>query len=306
MEILDAQVHTWLSDRPRRPWASTYRPMYMERQNMLLHAGQTMAPEQVVVEMAEAGVDGGVLSPLGVYGNDNSFELAAAERFPRKFTVVGWVDHLAEDLGERLATDIGRGMVGVRVLRLRDQAAIGRGDFDRLLGLCADLNVSVSFMLDHPVSPGLIGLIKRHKSVLFVIDHVGLGSAPPTLGPTPAEPFANLRTVLELSELVNVCLKLTGAPALSHEPYPFKDIWAPVREIVGAFGADRVMWGTDFTRVSGLHSYWDATHYLAEIDGLSGEQLELMYGQSLRTLLHWADRPHARPPLDPDLRLPGS
>lgn len=302
MEILDAQVHTWLSDRPRRPWSSGYRPSYMARQNMLLHAGQTMTPDQVVLEMAEAGVDGGLLSPVGVYGTSNDLELCAAEQYPRKFGVIGYIDHLAEDVEERLSADAARGMLGVRVLSLRDEAALKRGDFDRLLRACQDLDLSVSFMLSHPHIAPAIELVTSHPHLLFVIDHLGMSAVPPTLGPTPPNPFAELDVLLGLAAIPNVIVKLTGAVSLSHESYPFRDIWDPVVQIVRTFGADRVMWGTDFTRVSGLHSYWDGTHYLAEIDELASEELELLYGQTLRARMGWVDQPHVRPPLDSRIR----
>lgn len=306
MEILDAQVHTWLSDRPRRPWAASYRPSYMTRQNMLLHAGQSMSPEQVVLEMAEAGVDGGLLSPVGVYGTSNDFELAAAEQYPRKFGVIGYIDHLAEDVESRLYADAARGMLGVRVLSLRDHEALERGDFDRLLRACRELDLSVSFMLSHPNIGPAVELVRAHPELLFVIDHLGMSAVPPTLGPTPPNPFEELNVLLGLAEIPNIVVKLTGAVSLSHEAYPFRDIWDPVVRIVRTFGADRVMWGTDFTRVSGLHSYWDGTHYLSEIDGLASEELELLYGQTLRARMGWRDRPHARPSLDPAIRPSGS
>ena len=50
------------------------------------------------------------------------------------------------------------------------------------------------------------------------------------------------------------------------------------------------MWGSDYTRTSALHSYWDGTHYLREITGLDGNDLaEKIYGGTLRRVFGWPE-----------------
>ena len=65
MEIIDAQIHTWMSDRPTRPWISGYREGLRDRLPHLMHAGQTNTNEMAILEMAEVGVDAALLSPVG-------------------------------------------------------------------------------------------------------------------------------------------------------------------------------------------------------------------------------------------------
>lgn len=295
MELLDAQVHMWLSDRPSRPWLPSYRKGLANELPMLIHTGQTMSPELLLVEMAEAGVDGGVLSPVGVYGNNNSLELETMRRFPRKFCVVGWIDHKAPDVAEVLAANVEGGMSGVRILGIRDQARHDRGEFDAILAACAALDCTVSLPLAHPLAPGVHAVIEAFPTVTFIIDHLGLGLAPPTKGPVPPDPFVNLDVVLDLSRHENVYLKLTGVPSLSHQTYPFRDIWPAVRRSVDVFGPDRVMWGSDFTRTAALHSYWDATHYLRAMDIFTDEELRWIYGGTLRRALRWSPAIDTRP-----------
>ena len=40
---------------------------------------------------------------------------------------------------------------------------------------------------------------------------------------------------------------------------PYDDIWDPVLRIIDAFGIDRCMWGTDWTRTSGMLTYEPAS-----------------------------------------------
>lgn len=43
--------------------------------------------------------------------------------------------------------------------------------------------------------------------------------------------------------------KFCGAPVMSEEPYPFKHVWPFLHQIIDAFRPERLMWGSDFTRM---------------------------------------------------------
>ncbi|MCW2528080.1 MAG: hypothetical protein JWM76_2940 [Pseudonocardiales bacterium] len=290
MELIDAQVHTWMSDRPRRPWVPSYRRQHRDSMQYLLHAGQTNSNEMAVSEMAEVGVDRAVLSPNGVYGNSNEYEFEGVAKYPSRFRVIGWVDEQADDVEDQLAAAFERGMVGVRLPQFRDHEKVERGDYDRVLAFCEQQNAVVSIMIFHPLAAATIKTIERYEGINWVLGHLGLGIAPPVLGVLPENPFENLPAVLGLARLPNMHLALTGAPSLSRETFPFTDIWPAIRRIVDAYGSNRVMWGTDYTRCSALHSYWDATHYLAEVVGLSPDELINIYGASLRQVYRWDER----------------
>jgi L-fuconolactonase len=287
VEIIDAQIHTWMSDRPRRPWVASYREQHRNSLPYLLHAGQTNTTEMAVLEMAEVGVDRALLSPIGVYGTDNSYEFEGAARFPDKFRVVGWIDHLADDVEERLAADVAQGMVGVRIPDLRDGERHERGEFDRVLDACQDQNLVVSLMVFHPLPNMLVKVLERYEGIRFVIGHLGVGIAPPVLGELPDDPFENLPPILDLARLGNVYMNLTGAPSLSRERFPFRDVWDGIHRLVDSYGPDRMMWGSDYTRTAGLHSYWDGVHYLHKVSGLSAGDLTEIYGATLRRVYNW-------------------
>lgn len=291
MPVLDAQVHSWYSDRPSRPWESKYRSSHAHKPSYLQHAGQTNSPEMVLAEMAEVDVDGALLVPVGVYGTSMDLELDAAQQYPERFQAICLIDHLDPALDHHLVAARDRGLRGVRILALREPHRVARDEFERALHLCADLGLVVATSLAHPLDPQLVELLRRHPGVFFYIDHLGTGFAPPILGFRPPAPFEHLASVLELAQLPNVGLKLTGAPALSYEAYPFRDIWGPVMQLVRAFGADRVSWGSDFTRTAGLHSYWEGRYYLTEMPGFGDEQRTLLYGETLMLRTGWTPCP---------------
>jgi L-fuconolactonase len=283
MEILDAQLHTWMPPRPSRPWAPAYRDETRARNlNILLQTTLPAPPETLLVEMAAAGVDGAVLTPQGVYGADNSFELLAAWNYPRKFVVVGRVDPLAERFEEALAGDVSAGMLGVRLIR------VDAAQLDASFAACARHGIAVALTLKHPIAPAILKAFNRFSDTQFMIDHLGVGNPPPAYGLPADDPFERLPAVLELARYPNVNLKLTGASAYSREHYPFRDVWPAVREILDVYGPERVLWGADYTRTGSLATYWEHTHYLREIPELGEPELTLIYGQSLRRVLKWA------------------
>ena len=81
------------------------------------------------------------------------------------------------------------------------------------------------------------GLIARNFSTTIVIDHLGLPQ--PFEPPVPAQPWAELPKVLELAAYGNVRIKISGACTLSHEAFPYRDIWDPLARIFDAFGPSR-------------------------------------------------------------------
>jgi L-fuconolactonase len=64
-----------------------------------------------------------------------------------------------------------------------------------------------------------------------------------TAGP---EYEATVSKALELSQHPNLHAKLTFIPTGSAEEYPFRDMHEAARRIIGAFGTERCVWGSDF------------------------------------------------------------
>jgi L-fuconolactonase len=125
------------------------------------------------------------------------------------------------------------------------------------------------------------GLAARNPDTRLVVDHLGLPH--PFEPPAPAEPWADLPKLLALARHENVAAKITGACTLSHEPFPYRDIWAPLGRIFDAFGLDRCTWGTDWTRAVALLSYEQGVEAFRVTDRLSdGDRARLMGGTAQR------------------------
>ncbi len=94
----------------------------------------------------------------------------------------------------------------------------------------------------------------------------------PHVPPAPPQPFADLPKLLALAAHKNISVKISGACTLSHEPFPYKDIWDPLWRIFDAFGLDRCMWGTDWTRAVALLTYHQGVEAFRVTDRLSDSE----------------------------------
>src|SRR5439155_27087148 len=178
------------------------------------------------------------------------------------------------------------GTVGVRLM-LRNDVSTDPADpgISRGLAAAARHSLPVNLMcwgrLDQSGQ-----LAARHPNMQLVIDHLGLQQ--PFAPPAPAQPFADLPAVLALAAQPNVAIKISGAGTLSHEPFPYRDIWDPLGRIFDAFGLDRCLWGTDWTRAVSLLSYEQGVEAFRVTDRLSDSDRARLMGGTASRIYNWS------------------
>ncbi|MBM3140369.1 MAG: amidohydrolase [Chloroflexi bacterium] len=277
MPVLDAQVHAYERDHPGRPWAA------------VLHGPPEVTGDQMVAAMDEVGVDGALLvSPFTMYRFDASYALEVYAKHPTRFRLIKPVDPedpaVADTIAEWAATP---GAVAIRIM-LNRVAAEDPGDpgLNRVLAAAARHALPVNLLAWGRIDQAR-GLAARHPDARVVIDHLGLQQ--PFEPPAPPEPFGELLQVLALAALPNVAIKITGACTLSHEPFPYRDIWDPLARIFDAFGIERCMWGTDWTRAAGLLTYREGVEAFRVTDRLSDGGRAALMGGTLQEIYGWRD-----------------
>ena len=285
MLTIDAQVHAYERDHPGRPWAA------------VLAGPPEVTGDDMVAAMDAVGVDGALLiSPFTMYRYDASYALEVHAAHPGRFGLVKPVDPadpaVAETVAEWAALD---GTVGVRIM-----LAYGASDDPNDAGIERTLKAAARHAL--PVNvlcwdrlDQVAGLASRNPDTSLVIDHLGLRQ--PFEPPPPAEPFADLPKLLQLAEYENVAVKITGACTLSHQPFPYTDIWEPLGRIFDAFGIGRCMWGTDWTRAVNLLTYEQGVAAFRLNERLSDGERAALMGGTLQRMYDWA--PSERAPTVP-------
>ena len=277
--LIDAQLHAYERNHPGRPW------------HAVLAGPPEATGDQTVAVLDASGVDGAILvSAFTMYRYDASYALEVHKRHPNRFALVKPVDP-SDPAVSHIIADWKRtpGAVGVRMLLVRSGLAADPADpgLNRVLATAARLSLPVNLHIAGRLGQG-IELIRRHPDTQIIVDHLGL--VQPHEPPVPAEPWAELPQVLTLATFKNVAIKISGAPTLSRKPYPYTDIWDPVCRMVDAFGIDRCMWGTDWTRAVAFLTHaqgvdaFRATTRLADSDKakLMGGTLAHIYGWSPR------------------------
>jgi predicted TIM-barrel fold metal-dependent hydrolase len=276
MLTIDAQVHAYERDHPGRPWVE------------VLRGPSEVTGDQMVAAMDAVGVDGAILvSPFSLYRYDASYALEVHAKHPDRFALVKPVDAsdpaVAETIAEWAATP---GTVGVRIMLNRDLSADPADPgINRVLVAAARNSLPVNLLawgrLDQARE-----LAARNSDTQLVIDHLGLQQ--PFELPPPEQPFADLPGLLALAALPNVAIKITGACTLSHDAFPYRDLWDPLGRIFDAFGLDRCLWGTDWTRAVALLTYEQGVQAFRVTDRLSDHDRATLMGGTLTRIYNWA------------------
>jgi L-fuconolactonase len=287
-EIVDAQVHSWEPAGDDFPWRLNFGTPEADAHVAAHFSASAMPPEQLLACMDTAGVDAAVMVSPSIYGPDTAYARHTVARDPARLAFVGLVDATSPTLERDVAQWRSQpGALAIRISVYFDwaMASLEEGPLRDVLAAAERHAV--------PVCVYPAGYVDRMETVVrafpdlqFVIDHLGL-KQPPVFMTVEGEPFAQLEGLLRLAAYPNVAVKATGVPSLSRESYPFTDVWGPLRRVLDAFGCERVMWGTDFTRVAELMTYRESVDYLREVDGLSVSDRALLYGGTLRRVFRW-------------------
>jgi predicted TIM-barrel fold metal-dependent hydrolase len=110
----------------------------------------------------------------------------------------------------------------------------------------------------------------------------------PHVPPAPPHPWAELPKLLDLAKRSNAVVKVSGACTLAHEPYPFPDIWDPLARVFDAWGFERCLWGTDWTRAFAVVNYERAVEPFRRTDRLSDSERAMLMGGACAKVYGWS------------------
>ena len=276
MLTIDCQVHVYERNHPGRPWAG------------FLHGPTEVNGDDMVTAMDAVGVDGALLvSPYSMYRFDASYAIDVHAAHPNRFALIKPVDPTDPNVGQTIADWAAtRGTVAIRLM-LRPEVTTDPADagLNRVLAAAARHALPVNLLCWGRLEQ-VDGLAARNPDTLLVIDHLGLQQ--PFEPPRPAHPWADLPKLLKLAPYQNVTVKISGACTLSHEPFPYRDLWDPLGRIFDAFGFDRCMWGTDWTRAVALLTYEQGVEAFRVTDRLSRSDRAALMGGTLTRVYGWA------------------
>ena len=273
MLIVDSQVHIWGADTPERAWDRS-RPARPHRPG-------AFTADELGAEMEAAGVSRAILIPPSWEGDRNDLALEAARGHPDRFAVAGRLPLEAPDLRGIIRDWLEPGMKAVRLTLRTPQELRLLADPDRAWVWAEIQRAGAPVMLyPNERTTDVHVIARRHPGLRMVIDHMGLRRAKDEAA------LAGLPDLLAMAALRNVAVKASCLPFYTTDPYPFRRLHAPLRQVIDAFGPDRVFWGSDMTRLP--CSYRDSVRmFTEELEWLDGDAKAAVMGRSLCAWLDW-------------------
>jgi len=237
MYVVDAHQHFWDLEQVALPWPTPEDgPLYRA------YGWADLAPL-----LGATGIDATVLVQAGDCREDTEFLLDIASRHREVVGVVGWVPLEQADDAERMLAEHLKHpkFVGVRALihTMPDREWLLRPDVNEGLAVLERHHVPYDVVSVLPSELCHVRtLSERHPDLRMVIDHL---SKPP-IGLDDIEPWRTL--MRQVAENPNVFAKISGLyPATgSLEAWSAETVGPFIHEALEVFGADRLMFGSDW------------------------------------------------------------
>ena len=129
---------------------------------------------------------------------------------------------------------------------------------------------------------GFEPILQRHPELRLIIDHAGRHPR----GALDDGAWADVGQLHALARYKHVSVKVSSLPCFSTQPYPFPNLHAPIKAMYEYFGADRLHWGSDKTRLTSTYAE-NIQLFTEALDFLSAEDKALIMGGSLARALDW-------------------
>jgi predicted TIM-barrel fold metal-dependent hydrolase len=236
--ITDAQVHLWAANTPEWPW----------EEGSSAHLAEPMPVERMVGLMDEAGIDRAVFSAAGVAPERSpAYGQYAARKYPNRFRVMGWfLPELAEHhkLLPRWLEQPAMCSLRISMNEPEHQKLLAENGFDAVWKAAIDQDMAVAIWSRS--GPALMEpVMKRFPELTLIIDHFAWA--------TPGDAREGKMKAMEaLARYRNVHVKVSSLPLVSGSAPPeYEDLHPLIRRVHAAYGAERLMWGSDQTQTMG-------------------------------------------------------
>jgi len=241
---IDAHQHYWQIGRNGHEWPTPDLPV--------IH--RDFLPADLETELVPLGIARTVLVQSQPAGADTDWLLDLAVRTPSVGAVVGWCDVRALDAPARIVALAARPKLrGLRPM-LQDLPSGWILDPAAAPALAAMVDAGLVFdALIRPAHlPDIAALADAYPTLTIVVDH----GAKPAIAAREYEPWvARMR---DLAARPNVACKLSGLATEAGADWSPDDLAPYVRHLLDCFGADRLLWGSDWPvlRLAGGYAQW--------------------------------------------------
>jgi L-fuconolactonase len=231
---IDSHQHFWRYDAVRDAWITDSMAVLM----------RDFLPDHLAAELAPNEIDASIAVQTDQSENETMFLLELAEKNERVAGVVGWVDLSSPRVGERLEyfahSPKLRGFRHIAQSEPDDRFVL-RESFVKGVAQLRVFGFTYDILIYPKQLPAAIELVARLPDQRFVVDHL----AKPEIKSRKMAPWAvHMR---EIAQNKNVFCKLSGLVTEADWRHWEAGDFKPYLNLVfDAFGADRLMFGSDW------------------------------------------------------------
>jgi L-fuconolactonase len=275
--VVDAHHHFWDPARHDYPWMS----------DDLAPIRRRYAPDDLRPLVAAAGVDRTVVVQTISSLDETREFLAIAAETEYVAGVVGWVDLTDPSVGKMIA-ELRAGHGGTHLVGVRHQVHdepdarwLLREDVRRGIEAVGEADLVYDLLVRTRELPAALDVVLGLPDVRFVVDHI----AKPRIAAGPADPEWE-RAMAPLSDCANVACKLSGmVTEASWTDWTPDDLVPYIRRVLGWFGPDRCIFGSDWPvclLAATYHEVMDAMR--SQLRDLKASDQEALFGgNAIRT-----------------------
>jgi L-fuconolactonase len=267
--IIDSHHHFWDPTRRDYPWMG----------DELAAIRKPFGPGELRPLLEDNGVDQTILVQTVASLDETREFLETAASVDFIGGVVGWVDLTAPDVADTIATLVSDVLVGIRhqVHDEPDPRWLLRDDVQRGLVAVGEAGLVYDLLVRARELPAALETVRRQRDVSFVIDH----AAKPRIAAGSSDREWEER-LAPFSDEPNVACKLSGLVTEANwKTWTVEDLEPYVRRVVGWFGAERCMFGSDWPVclvAAGYDQVFDAIQQIVGLnDQIFGETARRVY-----------------------------
>lgn len=235
---IDAHQHFWHPARKDYGWLEALEGEAARRLT------RPFLPEELAPILARHGIDHTVLVQAAPTEAEGAFLLSLAEQHAFIAGVVVWVDMASEDFEANLSRHLEHPKFsGVRpmIQDIADPEWMLRREVKRAFAILSERGVCFDFLIKpHQLGPTL-QILEEFPRLRAVIDHL----AKPDIRGQVKDPWRSL--MQRAAEHENAFCKLSGMiTEADPERWSVEDLVPYVAHVVGCFGPERLMFGSDW------------------------------------------------------------
>ncbi|CAN1152597.1 4-sulfomuconolactone hydrolase [Linum perenne] len=278
-KIIDSHLHIWASPQEaadKYPYFPGQEPTLPGDVDFLLQC------------MEEAGVEGALIVQPINHKFDHSLLTSVLKKYPTKFVGCCLANPAEDKTGikqlEQLVLEDGYRAVRFNPYLWPSGEKMTNEVGKLLFRRAGELGVPVGFMCFKGLNLHILEieqLCTEFPSTPVLIDHLGFCKPP-----TNDEEKVTFSNLLNLSRFPQVYVKFSALFRVSRIQYPYNDLSHLLSQVVSSFGANRIMWGSDFPFVvpeCGYNGAKEAVNLIASQVELSDTEKEWVMG---KTIMH--------------------